>query len=32
MIYREQLKQQAISLKLYGLQAPWHEWVEEQYP
>ena len=31
MIDIEQLKQQAIVLKLYGLQAHWHEVAEEQY-
>jgi len=28
----EQLKQHAIELKLYGLQAPWHELTESQFP
>ena len=31
MMDSEQLKQQAIALKLYGLQAHWHEVAEEQY-
>ena len=32
MIDREQLKQQAIALKLHGLQAHWHEVTEAQHP
>ncbi len=32
MINLEQLKQQAAALKLYGLQAHWHDINEEQYP
>src|SRR5680860_1011747 len=32
MIDIEQLKQQAIDLKLYGLQAHWHEIPETHYP
>jgi len=32
MINLEQLKQQATELKLYGLQAHWHDIKEEQYP
>jgi len=32
MIDIEQLKQQAIALKLYGLLAHWHEVTQEQYP
>jgi len=32
MIELETLKQQAIELKLYGLQAHWHEIIKEQYP
>ncbi len=32
MIDLEQLKQQAIALKLHGLQAHWHEVTEEQHP
>jgi len=32
MIDLEQLKQQAITLKLHGLQAHWHDVTEEQYP
>lgn len=32
MIDIEQLKQQATALKLYGLQAHWHEVTEDQYP
>ena len=32
MIDTEQLKQQAITLKLHGLLAHWHEVTQEQYP
>ena len=32
MIDIEQLKQQVSELKLYGLQAHWHELTDEQYP
>ncbi len=32
VINPEQLKQQAIELRLYGLQAHWQEFTEEQYP
>lgn len=32
VINTEQLKQQAIELRLYGLQAHWQEFTEEQYP
>lgn len=32
IIDSEQLKQQAIALKLYGLQAHWHELAEAQFP
>jgi DNA replication protein DnaC len=32
MIDHEQLKQQAIALKLHGLQAHWHEVTEAQHP
>ena len=32
MIELETLKQQAVELKLYGLQAHWHEVTKEQYP
>ena len=32
MIDSEQLKQQAIALKLHGLQAHWHEVAQEHYP
>ena len=32
IINTEQLKQQAIELRLHGLQAHWHELKEEHYP
>lgn len=32
MIDGEQLKQQAVDLKLYGLQAHWHDVSQQQYP